>query len=210
MTYLNYKNFEYDMMKAEMPQRFDLKMLDQVFVSWFSTWKNGVSDLPPLSMGPTAKIGRHYRHDNLMYPADYYISLWNDGEKDNIELCIKLTNNGFIYSRPTAPEGIQVYQNKDNRHRSTTFVKLDTMHSNSFTEMKKFARSYLKVEKISVKLFYDFEKDRFDFKAYDQETRSQGVVITFGNYPPIDDEFDDYWLDDPDSENDDVDERDCR
>lgn len=202
--YITLKSFEYDMMKAEMPQRFDLKMLDDVFVSWFSTWENGVSDLPPLSMGPIPKVGRLYKHDHLTYRADHYISIWNDGTKENIELCIKLTNNGFIYSTPESSEGIQVYKNSSNRHRSTTIVKLDNVHSHSFEEMKKFARSYLEVKNISVKLFYDFLKDRFDFKAYDMDTRSRGVVITFGNYPPIDDEIDDYWLDDPCTENDDV------
>jgi hypothetical protein len=208
MNDLHGRVFEYNLMKAEMPQRFDLKMLDQVFVSWFSTWNNGVSDLPLLSLGPTVKIGRHYIHDNFRYSANHYISLWNDGVK--IELCIRLTNNGFLYSRPSASEGIQVFENKDNHHRSTTLVKLDNVHSNSFMEMKKFVRSYLMVEKISIKLFYDFEKDRFDFKAYDKKTRSRGVVITFRNYPPIDDEFDDYWLDDdPDAENEDMDEIDA-
>lgn len=202
--YFTLKSFEYDMMKAEMPQRFDLKMLDEVFVSWFSTWENGVNDLPPLSMGSIPKVGRLYKHDHLTYRADHYISIWNDGKKENIELCIKLTNNGFIYSTPDASEGIQVYKNGINRHRSTTFVKLDNIHLRSFEEMKKFARSYLHVKSISVKLFYDFVKDRFDFKAYDMDTHSRGVVITFGNYPPIDDEIDDYWLDDPGTENDDM------
>lgn len=113
----------------------------------------------------------------------------------NKELCIKLANNGFIYSKPDVFNGINVFKNAQPRHRSTTFVNLDISHVNSLKEMKKFACNYLGTKKLSMKLFYDYHKDRFDFKAYSCNDRCKGVVITFTKLPPVDDNFDDdYWL----------------
>ena len=71
---------------------------------------------------------------------------------------------------------IQIPQNSGDRHRSTTFVKVD-VQSERFPEMNKIIRSFLKVENLSIKLFYDFEKGRFVFKVYDKKTRSVGVII---------------------------------
>lgn len=192
---IHYEEMNYESLKHSKPERFDMKNLDNIFVSWFKELNDDVTNLPPLNSTSTGKIQVVYEHDNHTYFSDHYISTYVSKGVTNKELCVKLANNGFIYSKPVASDGINVFKTAQPRHRSTTFVYLDISHISSLQKLKKFAGDYLGTKKLIVKLFYDYHSDRFDFKAYNKDDRSQGVVITFEDLPARDDNFDeDYWL----------------
>ncbi len=189
------EKMEYGNLKNSMPERFELNNFDKVFLSWFKELKFDVKNLPSLDLVSSNKFNVRYDHDNHTYSSDHYISnsLWKGVTTK--ELCVKLANNGFIYSKPVAIDGINVFQNAQPRHRSTTFVYLDVSHISSLKEMKKFAGAYLGTNQLSLKMFYDFHTHRFDFKAYMKNDRNKGVVITFEDLPVMDDNFnEDYWL----------------
>lgn len=193
--FLNFQEMDYARCRTEMPERFDLNNLDNIFLSWFKELNNDATNLPPLNSTSTDKIRVVYEHDHHKYESDHYISTYLHQGVTTKELCIKLANNGFIYSKPNASDGINVFVKSKAHHRSTTFVKLDVSHMNSLKKLKEFAGNYLGTKKLSVKLFYDYYNDRFDFKAYKRDDHSMGVVITFEDLPVKDDNFDeDYWL----------------
>jgi hypothetical protein len=73
----------------------------------------------------------------------------------NKELCIKLSKNGFNYSKPVASDEINVFKSAQPRHHSTTFVYLDVSHVSSLKKLKEFAGDYLGTKKLLVKLFYE-------------------------------------------------------
>lgn len=192
---IHYQEMKYESLKNSMPERFDLKNLDNIFSSWFKELNNDVTNLPPLNSTSTGKFGVVYQHDNHKYLSDHYISTYMMKGVTNKEFRTKLANNGFIYSKPFASDGINIFKDAQSRHRSTTFVKLDVSHIDSLKKLKEFAANYLGTNKLSVKLFYDFYYHRFDFKAYNRDDQSKGVVITFEDLPVKDDIFDDdYWL----------------
>ena len=190
------EEMKYESLEHSMPEMFDLKNLDNIFVSWFKVLNDDVTKLLPLNSTSTGNIQVIYENDNHTYFSDHYISTYITRGVTNKELCIKLAKNGFIYSKPVVvSDGINVFTTAQPRHCSTAFVYLDVSHASSLKKLKKFAGDYLGTDKLVVKLLYEYHTDHFDFKAYNEDDRSQGVVITFEDLPARDDYFnEDYWL----------------
>lgn len=58
-----------------------------------------------------------------------------------------------------------------------------------------FAKSYLSSSIVSCKMFYDFDKDTFDFKVYDTRGGTNSICFCFHFLPALDYELGtDYWL----------------
>ena len=178
-----------DELLQQMPERFLLSNLDQIFLSWESALNElgGMGYLPALSDATGQKRALNYDHDHHKYRSDTYVETY-DG---NQLLCVKLANNGFMYP----PDAHLIIQPNSTtaRHRNT-FVKLANAHKSDFKHLIQFAKAYLK-SNVRFQLFYSFSADRMDFKAFDINDNKRGVVITYENLDPVDDLFDDdYWL----------------
>jgi hypothetical protein len=188
---------DYSDLISMMPERFQLSNFNDIFNSWKSSLdeKGGLAFLPELSSQSGIKTAIHYRHDFHDYKADCYIEKY-DG---NTLFCLKLANNGFLYP-PVNQLTLYNSHISAQRHRNV-FHKLDFVHKGDFVSLIAFAKAYLKCKKVRFQLFYCFEGDRMDFKAFNVNDGNQGVVITFERLVPLDGQFDnDYWLIDGDDE----------
>jgi hypothetical protein len=177
----------YEQLRTMLPERFDLAVLDVVFQSWHAV-TNG--KLGALTLNdPTARFEIVFEHDHHLYRSDSYISHCINKQDTERKLNIKLPNNGFIYPH------FSVFKSAAPRHRSTTFVKLDRSHLNQFPHLIAFAKLYLNASEVHCQLFYDYENYKFDFKAFSNKNRNDGICFCFHQFDPVDDEFDeDYWL----------------
>lgn len=184
-----------DLQRAAMPERFSFDVFSQIFTSWFSALNGGVARLPDLSC-QTLEFGVVYEHDHHKYLSEHHVSHYSDiAGNVNTVLCVKLPNNGFIYSKPVLDDGIKVLEQASQRHESITYVKLDASHLSQLSKLKSFAATYLQVPKLSIRMFYDYAYRKFAFKAYDSSDRTRGVVISFEDLQVMEDVFDDaYWL----------------
>lgn len=184
----------YKALGKSMPS-LDFRRLEDSFVSWFKELGNDVTQLPTLS-SPTTNHGVVYEVDHHLFMSDYYVSHYTHNNIRNTELCIKLANNGFLYSRPMKADEINACARAPLRYCSTSCVTLDKSHLSQLGQLVGFAEQYLRTLKVSVKLHYDFNNNRVVFKAYESETHSRGVILTYEDLPVMDDTFDDnYWLD---------------
>lgn len=195
-SYLMYRHLfkdrvsvDVDELLQQMPERFLLSNLDQIFGSWKSALDTlgGIGYLPLLTDKSGIRKALNYDHDHHKYRSDTYIEVYNG----NSLLCIKLANNGFLYP----PEAhLQVVTNSTTERHRNVFVKLMKGHLNDFKGIVQFAKNYLN-SRVKVQLFYSYMGDRMDLKMFDVTDSTRGVVVTFEKFDPVDDLFDeDYWL----------------
>jgi hypothetical protein len=181
----------YGELKAAMPDRFRLDMLDSIFESWLKSSSSAAVALP-------TKVGiplmYEYIHDHHSYTATAYLSQWSSPKhpsRTNTELVIKLANDSFLYPRPSE---LSVLPNEDNvsRHHSMYWCALSTeTHVQNFQKLLGFCKSYLESDTVKLRIYFNFVEDRLDFKAFHGD---RGVVITFEPGYPCDDDFDtDHW-----------------
>lgn len=184
---------DYSDLISMMPERFLLSNLNDIFNSWKSALDivGGLASLPELSSQAGIKTPSFYSHDFRDYRADYYIEKY----AGNALFCLKLDNSGFLY--PPVNQLILFNSKISSQRHRNVFQKLDSAHKDDFGSLIAFARDYLKCRKVKFQLFYCFEGDRMDFKAFDISDPTKGVAITFENLLPLDGQFDDdYWLSD--------------
>lgn len=180
-----------------MSEQFRLSNLNDIFNSWKSSLDalGGLAFLSELMSCPGIKSAIPYRHDFHDYRADCYIEKYGG----NTLFCLKLANNGFLY--PPVSELSLFNSHVSMEHPRNVFEKLDVSHKSDFQSLIQFAKAYLKCKQVKLQLFYCFDGDRMDFKAFNSNDRTQGVVITFERLMPIDGQCDDdYWLSDGDDE----------
>lgn len=171
----------------------------------FNAWENvGQHFLPPVAelQGISEKKGYGhvlYEYDKLIYKSTINGLLVNFMEKEKEKmvkktikyLVIKLSNDGFLYP---LTEEFKIFKNGIKRHGYTsTWALLDRSEiTKHFLPLCNFAKKILETKRLVYKVFYSFEEDKIDFKAYDNE-RNLVVEITFEPGYPNDDEFDDLW-----------------
>jgi hypothetical protein len=187
----------YSLYRHCMPRRFDLSNLSGIFDSWFGEFDD-VKAIPQLADVPypttTAPYTMYYHHDQHTYKSYAYISHYTANNVKNTTLNIKLANDGFIYPKDSE---LTIFRSTQPRHHSNVYKKLDKVHLAKFTSLINFSKAYLGSESLRVQLFYSFDEDRMDFKAFDSSNTHLGVVITFERGPCYDGQFDpdeDYWL----------------
>lgn len=183
----------YDDLRRSIPERFDLSKLDEVFLSWNTSWQSVTGKSAFSLENQNAFISVELEHDHHVYRSDVKVThVYRNSRRERM-LTIKLPNNGFIYPHP---HELTVFKSAEFRHRSNTYVKLDAVHLAQFPHMLDFARAYLSSASVSVKMFYDFSNDAFDFKVYNVRGGADSVCFSFHHLDTLDHEFDeDYWLD---------------
>ncbi len=193
-AFLGHPVLKYDDLRVAVPDRFDLGMLDAVFHSWHCSVKT--EDLVEVSIDKkNAFLEVHFEHDHHFYRSDTKVTHFISPGKTERKrmLSIKLPNNGFIYPHPNE---LKIWQSAQPRHPTNgTFVSLDISHLNHFPTMISFAKSYLSVSRVFCKMFFDFENNIFDFKAFDAPGGNDCVLFSFHFLDTIDHEYEtDYWL----------------
>lgn len=177
----------YETLKELLPQRFDLNILDQIFQSW----RKDVS-MEKIRQTTSEKSAVIYEHDHHLYQSDMYIFKYSKNGKDYENLCIKLANNGFLYSLEA---DMKTTQTNIPRHHSNTWARLGPEHASSFEHIFAFCKEYFGCDGIYYELLYNAVEDRFDFKAFQSSVLGPGIVITFEPFYPCDGDFDTHhWL----------------
>jgi hypothetical protein len=179
-------SLSYHALKQMLGDRFLLNNLDEIFHSWKSS-----KDLLNFQLPTSTRENKQYMiydHDHHKYQSTVYIHSPSGGFPD---LTIKLANNGFIY--PHDGE-LQVDQRRVSRHHGNDWCVLSESNLIHFKRMSNFCKQYLGDDgSLCCCLYYNFNSDRFDFKAH-KKSNKKGVVITFEPGYPMDHDLDtDHW-----------------
>ena len=155
--------------KKEFPDRFNFKALNEMFDA-FST-ENAQIDvnggLPSNFNAPAVR----FTYDRLVYEAKCYQESFTRKQQLVRNQCIKLSNDGFLYSHPGS--SLKVHKSADEvgpRHHSDTYCcLLDRSEQSKFPSLVAFSKVFLKTERPYFSLFDNFEESRIDFKAFNDQ-----------------------------------------
>jgi hypothetical protein len=182
----------YNELKKLVPERFELKRLDEVFLSCVSAYNNCKLVFPKTQA--EGKCSVDYQHDHHTYRCDSYVDNFGSPQFGNCSnFCMKLCNDGFIYPRET---DLSISKSGIERHRSEMWSLLDNQHIDSFPNIISLSKDFLGSNQITTKLYFNSMVERFDFKSFSKSNRQKSVTITFEKFSPLDEDYsEDHWID---------------
>lgn len=181
--------WNYHEMRELYPEKFELAVLDEVFLSFYQVAKDYI-DIVNLNES-THREEVLFQHSRHWYKSIYSVRHCITLEGVEKRLHIKLPNNGFLYP---CPKELKIFKSPE-YPESLEIVKLDQDHISQFPSLVSFAKLFLSTSEVFCKLFYNWRSDVFEFIAFSDKNRHEGVCFSYRCIKPIDHEFDnDYWL----------------
>lgn len=185
---------QYDRAIERFPERFNMSKIGEIFDAWNSALRSPLTYRDLDSMAESRHI--LYTYDNLTYRSTCWKSRYTlkTSIEEIMQLDIKLSNDGYLY-KPS--RDLRTTKRNIKRHDNTsTWCILDRSEAQWFRPLIAFAKKFFGIERVKFKVFYNFESERIDFKAFDNPN-SRSLAITFEPGGPFVD-FEDGWLESDD------------
>jgi hypothetical protein len=170
----------FEELKRLLPDRVLLVRIDEIF----QAWSKEEAALTPEKRYVCDKLPRERKHILYKYYEYEYLAAAYNMNFDNRkpQYCIKLANDGFLYSSATTLETDPSYNDSFSYHGSTGWSRLsaETLKAH-FKSIVSFAKQFFKGEEVDGQVLHNEKQERIDFrfKVCDHAKDNVRLVITF-------------------------------